>query len=126
MSLPEIMYKRKSIATFGIFVVLIPGVLALLLAAHFRFKNYFIEQPRQHLVQSVKVGMSRSEVTKRLGSPKNVAHSLSEIKNSSSFFPTPTEAPEKEILEYYGDPYWKIYVYIDHNDNVYKVLLART
>jgi hypothetical protein len=116
---------RKGVASAakGLAMVLAIGVVVLVVwLTHYRM----IEMPRRELVTGARVGMSRSEVVRRLGSPKHVALSLKDLRDVGSFAPRPTTPVEKEILEYYRGFSWKLYVYVDKSDRVSKVIVSKT
>jgi len=71
------------------------------------------------------VGMRRTEVIKRLGTPPHIAHSRAEFEGPDQYAFVPTCPVEKEVLEYYVVDY-KVYVYIGRNDRVTGVFVSHS
>lgn len=101
------------------------GLLVVMaVAAVFYWITYI--GPRCHLLMGARIGYTESEVIKRLGKPSHVAKSRKEFTGIGNWEPVPTAPVEKEVLEYYDAPDWKMYVYINRQGKVQKVFLART
>lgn len=105
------------------------GIIIAITAFIMIINHIYIQAPRTQLVNSAKVGMSRSEVIAHLGQPDHIARSLKELDPRTydfNYVPIPTIPVDKEILEYYKGAFWKIYIYINNEDRVTRVEVAKT
>lgn len=83
------------------------------------------EWTRISLLRGAQVGMTKQAVIDHLGPPSFTVTSADQFTGGDRWLPVPKYPMEKEVLEYYR-LVWKLYVYIDSNGRVSRVVLART
>lgn len=113
---------RRLLKALGVLLLtIIVLVLVLFLATDREFRH-----DRDALISGARIGWPENKVVAHLGEPTFIAHKLEDLDIvTPGWAPIPTRAVTKEVLVY-DRMIWRVYVYIDKQNKVEYVLLART